>query len=266
MEEGYIQDEAIAIDATHFGARDQATKQEKEPQPEPKKRGRKPKAEREQWLKEQREREANRPLYEKTIEDQLSHPVSNLFEQAPLDPKWGIKKNSEGKNVFWFGYKAHLAFGTQSQYILSSLTGNLHAWKTAIPLLKKIRRAFDVSLRYGILDAGYDYTSIYQQLDDMGTHAVIVYNRRNEKEMVGFNEHFAPTCVREHSYRYESYDPKYVTLKSKTTLCVMKTYVKRFTRSSGRRNCASTVCLPEDLRNGMRFTNNKQLSNGTSVI
>ncbi|GAK05587.1 transposase [Geomicrobium sp. JCM 19037] len=35
-----------------------------------------------------------------------------------MDPKWGIKKNSEGKNLFWLGYKGHLAAGTQSQYIL----------------------------------------------------------------------------------------------------------------------------------------------------
>ncbi len=31
--------------------------------------------------------------------------------------------------------------------------------------------------------------------------------------MVGFDEHFAPTCVREHSYRYDSYDQKYQTIK-----------------------------------------------------
>lgn len=30
---------------------------------------------------------------------------------------------------------------------------------------------------------------------------------------MGFNEHFAPTCVREHSYRYESHDTKYETLR-----------------------------------------------------
>jgi len=28
--------------------------------------------------------------------------------------------NSEGKNVFWYGYKGHLAIGTSSQYILQS--------------------------------------------------------------------------------------------------------------------------------------------------
>ena len=30
---------------------------------------------------------------------------------------------------------------------------------------------------------------------------------------MGYDEHFAPTCVREHSYRYDSFDTKYKTLK-----------------------------------------------------
>lgn len=29
----------------------------------------------------------------------------------------------------------------------------------------------------------------------------------------GFDQHFDPTCVREHSYRYDSYDKRYKTLK-----------------------------------------------------
>src|SRR5699024_2672217 len=43
--------------------------------------------------------------------------------------------------------------------------------------------------------------------------SVIAYNKRNEPEPIGFNKHFAPTCFREHSYRYDSYDSKYETLK-----------------------------------------------------
>ena len=47
----------------------------------------------------------------------------------------------------------------------------------------------------------------------MGHQAVIAYNKRNESELEGFDKHFAPTCFREHSYRYDSYDSKYETLK-----------------------------------------------------
>src|SRR5699024_8640823 len=89
-----------------------------------KKRGRKPKAEREQWLKEQAEKEANLPIYEKKIEAQLTVDLSELRDEVPRNPQnpqWGVKKNSEGKNVYWYGYKGHLAVGTSSQYVLQSL-------------------------------------------------------------------------------------------------------------------------------------------------
>src|SRR5690606_17195438 len=132
------------------------------------------------------------------------------------DPQWGVKKNSEGKNVFWYGYKAHLAVGTESQYILQSLfsSGNLNDGKAAIPLLKGIQEHVPLStLRYATMDAGYDYEPIYTQIHQMGHQSVIAYNKRNEPEPIGFDKHFAPTCFREHSYRYDSFDPRYETLK-----------------------------------------------------
>ncbi|KXG44495.1 hypothetical protein U473_11075 [Tepidibacillus decaturensis] len=59
--------------------------------------------------------------FEKKIEDQLAVPLAELRAKIPQDPQWGIKKNCEGKNVFWFGYKGHLAVGangTSSRYCL----------------------------------------------------------------------------------------------------------------------------------------------------
>ncbi|MFC0472209.1 transposase, partial [Halalkalibacter kiskunsagensis] len=165
---------------------------------------------------EQAEKEANLPLFEKKIEAQLEVPLAQLRQEIPQDPKWGVKKNSEGKNVFWYGYKGHLAVGTSSQYILQSLfsSGSLNDGKAAIPLLKGIHERLSLkSLRYQTMDAGYDFEPIYEQIHRMGQHSVIAYNKRNEREIVGFDEHFAPTCVREHSYRYDSFDPKYETLK-----------------------------------------------------
>lgn len=216
ISEGFIVDDTVAIDATHFEARDQAPpKVEKEAQA-PKKRGRKSKSEREQWLKEQAEMEANLPIYEKKIEAQLDVPLSNLRSKVPQDPKWGIKKNSEGKNVFWFGYKGHLAVSTSSQYILQSLfsSGNLNDGKAAIPLLKGIdERLSSTNFHYQTMDAGYDYEPIYKQVYKMKQQSVIAYNKRNEPEPTGFDKNFAPTCFREHSYRYDSYDAKYETLK-----------------------------------------------------
>lgn len=216
IKEGYITDDTIAIDATHFEARDQAPPKEEKPKAEPEKRGRKPKEKRDEWLKEQAEKEANLPLYEKKIEAQLDAYLDELRSEIPLNPKWGVKKNSEGKNVFWFGYKGHLAVGTSSQYILQTAfsSGNLNDGKATIPLLKGIYECLSLStVRYQTMDAGYDYEPIYQQIHRMGQHSIIAYNKRNEAEPIGFDKHFAPTCFREHSYRYDSFDPKYETLK-----------------------------------------------------
>ena len=215
ISEGFIIDDTIAIDATHFEARDQAPPKEEKPKNAPKKRGRKSKEERDQWLKEQAEKETNMPLYEKKIEAQLDAPLVELRAEVPQDPKWGVKKNSEGKNVFWYGYKGHLAVGASSQYILQSLfsSGNLNDGKAAIPLLKGIHELPLPSLRYQTMDAGYDYEPIYEQVHRMGQQSVIAYNKRNEGEPIGFDKHFAPTCFREHSYCYDSFDAKYETLK-----------------------------------------------------
>ncbi len=216
IKEGFIIDDTVAIDATHFEARDKAPSKKEQAPAKPKKRGRKPKAEREQWLQEQAEKEANKSIYEKKIVDQLATDLSELRSEVPRDPEWGIKKNSEGKNEFWYGYKGHLAVGATSQYILQSLfsSGNLNDGKAAIALLKGLDERLPLPhLRYQTMDAGYDYEPIYEQVYRMGQQSVIAYNKRNEPEPIGFDEHFAPTCFREHSYRYDSYDVKYETLK-----------------------------------------------------
>jgi transposase len=213
--EGFLCDEHLAIDATHFESRDAAKPSEKKEPAPPKKRGRKSKEEREDWLTKQAEIEANQSTYEKEIRHQLDTPLEALWQDAPIEPNWGIKKNSDGKNTFWFGFKGHLAVTTKGQYIVGRLmtSANLSDSKAAIPLLKKVENQFPEHFTTAIFDAGYDYEPIYRQLHKYQMRAVIPYNVRNEGEYLGFDENFRPTCVREHSYRYDSFDEKYRTLK-----------------------------------------------------
>lgn len=128
FQEGFIDATVVAMDATHIEARDrkpekQSTNNSAELPTElpKKKRGHKSKAEREQWLQEQIELEANRPLYEKKVEEQLPYSFAELDEQIPLTPEWGVKKNSADKNVFWYGFKERLLVDCKSQYILTAL-------------------------------------------------------------------------------------------------------------------------------------------------
>ncbi|PIC73360.1 Fic family protein [Sporosarcina sp. P17b] len=67
IDEGRISDKYVAFDATHFEARDRVQAAKKKKKQVPKKHGRKPKAEREQWLKEKQAEEDARPINEKEI-------------------------------------------------------------------------------------------------------------------------------------------------------------------------------------------------------
>lgn len=107
--EGFITDDHVAIDASHFEARDQAPAKEEKPKPEPKKRGRKTKEEQAAYDQFKKEAELNQTLFEKEVAAQLDATYEELRSEIPIEPQWGVKKNSEGKNAYWFGYKAHLA-------------------------------------------------------------------------------------------------------------------------------------------------------------
>ena len=212
--EGFLADEHVSYDATHFEARD-ASKPSEKKEKVPKKRGRKSKEERAAWLAEQAEIEANLTTYEKKLEAQLTIPTTTLWQDIPIEPKWGVKKNSDGKNTFWFGFKGHLAVSTKSQYIVACLmsSGSLSDSKAAIPLLKKVVEVMPNQFTTAIFDAGYDYEAIYRQILNQDMKAVIPYVKRRESEILGFDANFRPTCVREHSYCYDSFDEKYQSLK-----------------------------------------------------
>lgn len=220
FQEGFIDGDCVAIDATHIEARDRKPDKKKEEEvpikQAPKKRGRKPKAEREKWLKEQQELEENRPVFEKKIEAQLPYSFAELEQQIPQSPQWGIKKNSEGKNVFWYGFKGHLLVDCKNQYILSSLlsSGNVNDGKMAIPLLKALSEIHPyLKPSYVLSDAGYDFNPIYQQIKNMKARALIDYNPRSEQLPEDKDKYFRPKCQNGHSYRYDSYDPQYDTIK-----------------------------------------------------
>ncbi|PKM48083.1 MAG: IS5/IS1182 family transposase [Firmicutes bacterium HGW-Firmicutes-8] len=222
FQEGFIDATVVAIDATHIEARDRQPEKKTEnsealPTELPKKkRGRKSKAEREQWLKEQEELEAARSLFEKKVEQQLPYSFDELDKEIPLDPEWGVKKNSEGKNVFWYGFKGHLLVDCQSQHILTALFSSAHIndGKMAIPLLKSLAEHHPYLLVKHVLgDAGYDLGPIYKQAELLGARALIDYNRRNEQPVEGKDKYFRPVCQQSHPYLYDSFDPKYETLK-----------------------------------------------------
>jgi transposase len=244
-EEEFIDGSKVAVDATHVEARDASSparsrksKQsaapslvqmklatqspvDSTPQPEPepakpKKRGRKSKEEREQWLQEQADIEAAKNAFEKNLNGMLDHSLEEIEAHTPQHPSWGTKKNTENKKIFWYGYKGHLAVDCESQYILVALFSSAHVndGKMSIPLLKALAHRHPyLNIEHILADAGYDFDAVYEQIQQIGAKPLIDYNPRNEAPIEGKDKDFKPVCKEGHSYVYDSFDPKYETLK-----------------------------------------------------
>lgn len=235
FQEGFRDGSNIAIYATHVEARDAANlakkrsrKRKNQPtateqmdlllekpkeetpvsDPEkPKKRGRKRKEEREQWLKEQAEIEAAKPIFEKKLDQMADYSYEEIEAEIPLNPIWGTKKNTDS-------YKG--AVDCESQYILVALfsSAHVHDGKMSIPLLKALAKRHPyLNIKYVLADAGYDFKSVYKQIRMMGARPLIDYNRKNEAEIEGKDKYFRPVCKEGYSYVYDSFDKKYETLK-----------------------------------------------------
>lgn len=69
----------------------------------------------------QAEVEANLTTYEKKLEAQLSIPIETLWQDILTRPNWDVKKNSDGKSTFWYGFKGHLVVSTKSKHIVGRI-------------------------------------------------------------------------------------------------------------------------------------------------
>ena len=101
--------------------------------------------------------------------------------------------------------------GQKANIFVQSLfsSGNLNDGKAAIPLLKKIDpQDLPAILEDGLFDATevMIFKAVYQQVMHQNAQAIIANNPRKEREAIGYDKQFAPTCVRENSYRNDSYD------------------------------------------------------------
>ncbi|WFA20943.1 transposase [Paenibacillus mucilaginosus] len=180
------------------------------------KRGAPTKAEAERRRLEREAWEASLPLFERKLEDMLPYTFEQLKPLIPIHPSTSSKKGSNGKLMWWHGYKLHILADSKGHYILSALFSSAHVndGRLAIPLLKKFQTDFpDWKVKHALADAGYDVMAVYKQVRSLGAWPLIDYNERAKKPPEGLNENFHPVCQEGHSYVYDSFDAKNKSLK-----------------------------------------------------
>lgn len=146
---------------------------------------------------------------------QCDMTTKEVMEELPIYPSWGLKANSKGKHNYWFGFKTHYAVTSDTQYILSGITTSAFVAdiSVAIPLMRDLTQ-LGVKDTHVLMDKGYDGQAIYQEAHRL-TFEPIIDLKRNAKNNGELDEFYQPTCLIEHSYRYDSFDKRYNALKFK---------------------------------------------------
>lgn len=113
-----------------------------------------------------------------SVEKQLTMTTEDIKQKLSIDPQWGIKVKSKGKNVFWHGYKVHLAVTTKNQYILSSFltSAPIADMSVAVPLIRVVTQIGLTNLHL-IFDKGYDVNAIYEEAHASGFEPIIPLKR-----------------------------------------------------------------------------------------
>ena len=148
-----------------------------------------------------------------SVEKQRTMATEAIKQELPIAPQWGIKVNSKGRNVFWHGYKAHLAVTTNSQYLLSSILTSAHVadLSVAVPLMRTLK-SFGMRNNHVLFDKGYDVKALYEESHALGFKPIIPL-KRVAKSDGEWTTDYAPTCLMEEGYVYDSFDKRYGALK-----------------------------------------------------
>jgi hypothetical protein len=116
------------------------------------------------------------------IQRQLSQPIAVILAGLPKQCDFGAKKNAQGENQYWCGYKLHLDVADGQVPISAVLTSaSVHDSQVAIPLMKLTSQRVDYC--YELMDSAYDADPIHAHSRQLNHVPIIaVHPRRGTKK------------------------------------------------------------------------------------
>lgn len=123
---------------------------------------------------------------------------------------WGVKQNTDGNKIAWFGYKLHIATDIKSELpiALEVTPASVHDSNMALAIIKQVKANVKTTPRYYLMDSGYDSADIYTAVKyDHKAQAIIPLNLRGAKEpKAGFDFDGTPICSAGHRMIYWGHD------------------------------------------------------------
>lgn len=134
-------------------------------------------------------------------------------------PNWGMKRDTNGNCIRWFGWKLHVIFDCKSELPLDILStpANVYDSTVAISLIAQFSNRYKDVLnpKYYMMDSGYDSEDIYNYIRTQFNAApVIAYNKRsNYAPPEGFDDDLHPICSAGYKLAYWGKDKDYLKFR-----------------------------------------------------
>ena len=135
------------------------------------------------------------------------------------NPNWGMKRDTNGNNIRWFGWKLHVLCDSKSELPLEVLVtpANVYDGTQALPLIEKFKKSYPDTFKpkYYTMDSGYDFESNYRSIiEDHKANPIIAYNPRGSKTAPdGMNDQFQPICSAGFPMTYYGVDGDYLKFR-----------------------------------------------------
>lgn len=129
--------------------------------------------------------------YEKSV------PRKNVVRDG-ISADWGIKSDTNGNPIKWFGYKLHIATDVKSglPIAMKVTPANNHDSSVAMDLVAQCCTNTHHKIEYFLMDSGYDHREIYSLIKEKyHAQAIIALNKRGAKQPeVGLDWDGTPIC------------------------------------------------------------------------
>jgi len=149
---------------------------------------------------------------------EASKPKKDIIDDGK-HPNWGMKRDTNGNNIRWFGWKLHILSDSQSELPLSIRVtpANVHDGNVAIPLIEALSKDYDkfFNPKYYAMDSGYDYNRIYDSIiKDFKSIPIIAYNPRgSHSSPEGLDDDLNPICSGGYKLVYWGLDGDYMKFR-----------------------------------------------------
>lgn len=147
-----------------------------------------------------------------------SRPSSKI-PRDDVSPNWGKKKDTDGNDHRWYGWKLHILADCKSELPLSIIItpANMNDSTQAIPLMRQLKEHYVSVFRpsYYMMDKIYDVEDIYDYIiKNTDGQGIIAYNKRGSyAPPEKLNENLHPICSMGYELSYWGKDGDYLKFR-----------------------------------------------------